>query len=154
MYYGIVAAFMLVFPVLSIFMEAIGYNTSFTADLVGKWFVFWSVGGRLLLAGLRQILQPAYTAKVILGLQGDEALLLVRELGFSNTAIGAAGVVSLFVPAWRMAIVLIGTLFYLLAGVNHLFQPKRNRVETVAMVSDLFVGIVLLGVGVWSVFSQ
>lgn len=31
--------------------------------LVGKWFVFWS-------AGLRQMLQPRYTAEKILGLKG------------------------------------------------------------------------------------
>ena len=34
-----------------------------TAGLVGKWFVFWTVGIQLFLAGLRQIVQPRYTAE-------------------------------------------------------------------------------------------
>jgi hypothetical protein len=34
-------------------------------ELVGKWFVFWAaVGVRLGLAGLRQILQPSFTAEI------------------------------------------------------------------------------------------
>ena len=34
--------------------------------LVGRWFVFWAVGVRLSLAGLRQFLQPAFTARQII----------------------------------------------------------------------------------------
>ena len=30
--------------------------------LVGKWFVFWAVGARLFIAGIRQVIQPAFTA--------------------------------------------------------------------------------------------
>jgi len=78
MYYGIVATLMFAFPFLSIAGEVATLGASISAALIGKWFVFWAVGGRLLLAGARQIVQPAYTAKVILGLKGDESLLLVR----------------------------------------------------------------------------
>ena len=33
-----------------------------------------------------------------------------------------------------------------MAGLNHVRQPHRNRLENVAMVSDVFVALVLLGV--------
>ena len=48
--------------------------------LIGKWFVFWAVGVRLLLAGVRQYFQPAFTAKDILGIESPDVFVLVREL--------------------------------------------------------------------------
>jgi hypothetical protein len=145
MYYAIVAALMFVFPICSVAFGLWHTGAGVSAALVAKWFVFWSVGWRLSLAGARQILQPAYTAKVILGLKSDESLLLVRELGFANLALGVTGVTSLFAPSWQMAIALAGGVFYGLAGVNHVSQQHRGRLENVAMLSDLFVAAVLLG---------
>ncbi|MOA50332.1 hypothetical protein D3C78_1733370 [compost metagenome] len=81
-------------------------GAAITAALVAKWFVFWSVGWRLLLAGFKQIVQPRYTANVILGLKTDEALILVRELGFANVAMGVLGVLSL----WQLCVSAISRL--------------------------------------------
>lgn len=148
MYYIAVATLMLAFPLASVGIEAATTNTAIDAALIGKWFVFWAVGCRLFLAGMRQIAQPGYTARVILGLKHDESLLLVRELGFANVAMGCVGIASLFVPSWRLAVALAGGIFYGLAGVNHAVQAHRNRLENVAMVSDLFAALVLLWVSV------
>ncbi|BAN48853.1 DUF6790 family protein [Metapseudomonas resinovorans] len=145
MYYAVVVAFMFLLPLLSLAVESLAAGAAITAALVAKWFVFWSVGWRLLLAGSKQIVQPRYTANVILGLKTDEALILVRELGFANVAMGVLGVLSLWQPAWQLAAALAGGLFYAMAGVSHLLQGHRNRLENVAMVSDLFAAAVLLG---------
>ncbi len=143
MYYAIVALLMFVLPVLSIAVDARSTGVALGVGLVAKWFVFWSVGWRLFLAGLRQIVQPAYTAREILGITGDAPLLLVRELGYANVAIGAIGIASLFIPGWTFAAALAGAVFYGLAGLSHILQKHRNRLENVAMASDLFVGFVL-----------
>jgi hypothetical protein len=137
---------MLAFPVLSIAVEAARFSTGVDSVLIGKWFVFWSVGWRLLLAGVRQIAQPEYTARQILGLQSTESWTVVRELGFGNLALGIVGVLSLWLPSWQLAVALAGGLFYILAGINHIVQKHRNRLENVAMISDLFVGLILLWV--------
>ena len=113
----------------------------FSPFLVGEWFAFWSVGVRLLLAGLRQIIQPRYTAEVILSLKSEEPFILVRELGFANLSVGLLGVGSLFFAPWRSAAVLVGGVFYGLAGFNHLLQPHRGKLENVAMLSDLWAAI-------------
>jgi hypothetical protein len=144
-YYAIVAALMFVFPLLSIAIEHQAVSAPLSAELIAKWFVFWAVGWRLLLAGTRQIAQPQYTAKEILGLKSDESLILVRELGFANVATGLLGVLSLLQPAWQLGAALAGGVYYGLAGVSHAFQRNRNRLEDVAMVSDLFASAVLLG---------
>lgn len=144
MYYVIVAALMFIFPALSIALDASLHQAPVDILIVGRWYVFWAVGIRLLLAGLRQTVQPRYTAHVILGIQGDDALLLVRELGFANLAIGTVGTLTLVAGGWLMPAALAGGLFYGLAGLNHAVQGHRNKLENVAMVSDLFAAAVLL----------
>jgi hypothetical protein len=95
-------ALMLIFQMASTMLEAfIRPHDMFEIAIAGKWFVFWAVGMRLFIAGLRQIFQPRYTADTILGVKDPDAMLIVRELGFANTAIGSAGLGSLFVAAWR-----------------------------------------------------
>lgn len=144
MYYVIVALFMVLLPIGSVIDEHLAAQIPIDAALVAKWFAFWSVGCRLILAGIRQVAQPKYTASVILGLQGNEPLVLVRELGFANLAIGSVGVASIFQPSWRVAAALAGTIFYGLAGLGHIARKRRNNLANVAMVSDLFVSGVLL----------
>ena len=146
MYIALVTLLMLVLPLGSIAAEALESHSGITLDLIAKWFCFWAVGIRLLLAGARQITQPRYTAQVILGLKSDESLLLVRELGFANFAIGLIGVGTLPSPDWRLAAALAGGTFYALAGFNHVLRPHRNRLEYFAMWSDLFAAAVLLTV--------
>ena len=144
MYLAIVSLLMFVLPIGSIAWTVGFGGMTFSLVLVGKWFVFWSVGMRLVMAGVRQIFQPSYTAEVILKLKHAESHLLVRELGFANLGIGLIGVGSALFPAWLEAGALSGGAFYALAGINHLLQPHRGRLERIAMVSDLFVGAVLL----------
>ena len=53
-------------PLLSILIEWLCINGSGDpVALIGKWFVFWAVGVRLLLASSRQVAQPAFTAQTI-----------------------------------------------------------------------------------------
>lgn len=144
MYLAIVTALMLVLPVGSIGLEAVVGGHGLSALLVAKWFVIWSVGARLFLAGMRQIVQPRYTAEVILSLKHEESHVLVRELGFANLAVGLAGLASWLFPTWVPAVALVGGVFYSLAGINHLRQVHRSKLENIAMLSDLFVGLVVL----------
>jgi hypothetical protein len=145
MYVLMVAALMFVFPVVSILIETVFRDDGATLSAgVGKWFVFWAVGVRLLMAGMRQIFQPRYTAQAILGIPGEDSLLLVRELGFATTAIGCVGAGSIFAPGWVVPTAIAGAIFYGLAGINHATHEKRNRLQNTAMVSDLFVAVVLM----------
>jgi hypothetical protein len=105
MYVAIVIALLLALPLISIVAQIVLTDQSALHGaaylaLVAKWYVFWAVGARLSLAGLRQIIQPRYTAETILGLKGAESLFFVRELGFANVSMGSVGVVSLAAPSW------------------------------------------------------
>jgi hypothetical protein len=143
MYLAIVVLLMGVCPLVSIAVETVMKSGADPLFLVAKWFVFWPVGVRLLLAGLRQTANPSFTAKTIFDVQDEAALPIVRELGFGNLSIGLLGALSLLVPSWVVPAALVGGLFYGLAGVQHLRKRDRNGVETIAMVSDLLLFLVL-----------
>jgi hypothetical protein len=146
MYLWVVVLLMGVLPVASIVTEAdLLHGGADWTLLIGKWFVFWSVGVRLVLAGLRQIANPTFTAEAIFGVKDKGALIIVQELGFGTLSIGLLGVCALFNPGWIAPAAVAGGLFYGLAGVQHLRKGDRNANETVAMVSDLFIFLVLAG---------
>ena len=145
MYYLTVALLMFVLPTGSILVELFAFRSSHAFTLLlGKWFVFWAVGGRLLVAGLRQAIQPRFTAETILGIKGEEPLQVVQELGFANISIGVIGIVSIFNSAWIMPAAIVGGLLYGCAGIRHVVKDKRNAMENTAMVSDLFIFAVML----------
>jgi hypothetical protein len=135
---------MLALPVGSIYVEySYLHSTAPLMLLVGKWFVFWSAGVRLLLAGLRQFFQPRFTAEQILGIKSDDALPLVRELGAANFATGVVGIASLAKPSFTLPVAIAAAIFYGIAGIRHVAGSDRTRNENIAMISDLFVALIL-----------
>jgi len=145
MYIGMLVVLILIFPMASIALEVFVRNHGvLDVAIVGKWFVFWAVGVRLFIAGIRQIVQPRYTAETILGVKDPDAMLIVRELGFANTAIGSAGLGSIYLASWVLPVAVIGAIFYALAGINHVTHRSKNTLQNVAMTSDFFAATVLL----------
>ena len=143
MYLVSVFLLMFVLPTASVGIEHYA-SAAPLVPLIGKWFVFWGVGVRLMLAGTRQVLQPEFTAHQIFDLKGSEALPLVRELGVANFASGVVGVASLWMPGFVLPAAISAAIFYGVAGVRHVAAPHRSRNEAVAMVSDLFISVVLV----------
>lgn len=144
MYFAIILLLMLVLPLGSVVAEALWSTDANLVFLVGKWFVFWGLGLRLLVASLKQIINPAFTAEMIFGVTDHKAQSLVQEIGFGNLSIGMFGVLSLFEPQWIVPAAITGSLFYGLAGLKHLLEPARNRSRNIAMISDLWLSLVLV----------
>jgi hypothetical protein len=143
MYYLMLVTLMLILPVGSVAVEAMMAAGVDSVSVVAKWFVFWSVGVRLIVAGLRQIINPAFTAKDIFQIDDTAATKIVLELGFATSCIGLVGVLSLWFQAWVWASAISGGLYLGLAGLVHVRSSHRNTKENAAMVSDLFVFAVL-----------
>lgn len=96
-------------------------------------------------AGLRQVLQPTFTAVEIFEINEPKALAIVREVGFGNLSAGLLGLLSLWHQDWRIPAGIVGGLYFGLAGLMHVTQPRKNAKERTAMISDLFACLVLLG---------
>ncbi|WP_019180716.1 hypothetical protein [Microbacterium yannicii] len=119
----------------------------------GLWWVFWGIGVRLFAAGISQIARPRFTSKNILGIDAPQADQVVQELGFANTAIGAAGLVSGLVPAWAPAIGFVGGVFLVLAALRHTPKMNKNAKEWTALLTDYLVGIIALAFAITSLLT-
>jgi hypothetical protein len=151
MYIALVILSMVIFPALSVAIEAaVFHHTASIFALVAKWFVFWAVGIRSFGAGVRQVLQPAFTAREIFRIQTAESYPIVREVGFGNLAIGTLGICSLYRPGWILPAAVAGGLYLGLAGLLHIFRKQKNAMEQTAMITDAFAFLVLLVVVVKS----
>ncbi len=144
MYLTFVVLLMFVLPVASTAAEALwlrdGAGLMF---LLGKWFVFWPIGVRLLLAGIRQVALPRFTAESIFDIKDPAANAIVREIGFGNLAMAALGLATLAQLAWLVPAAIVGGLYYGFAGAGHMFRNNRNFNEQTALISDLLVFVVL-----------
>lgn len=144
LYLWSVLLFMLVLPVVSILING-GYTEGISITLTGKWFVFWAIGVRLLTAGVRQVLKPEFTAKDIFHIDNKESFIIVKELGFANICFGLSGICSFSIPAWRTAAAFTGGLYMGIAGVQHIIKKPSTPNEWVAMVSDIFIFLLMAG---------
>jgi len=144
MYLAAIVLLMLVLPAGCVIGQIVwSHGAADLMLLVGKWFVFWMVGVRLFMAGVRQVAQPQFTAESIFAIKDRAAFAIVREVGFANLATGTLGLASLAVPAWLMPAAIVGGLYYGLAAVGHAFRHGRNFSEQVALVSDVFAFVIL-----------
>lgn len=139
LYSLIVLATTCVLPIVSIALDYSARPGPGLMFFVGKWFVFWGVGVRLFLAGVSQVLRPAFTASDILGAKDPGAEKIVVELGYANVALGLAGLLSLLWSDWVAPAGLAGGLFLGLAGLEHASNADRSAKENVAMATDFLV---------------
>jgi hypothetical protein len=143
MYFVSVLLLLLIVPAACTAAEALVRGAPDLLWLVGKWFTFWGCGVRLFIAGIRQTMQPAFTAGEIFKLDDPAAHPLVREIGFGNLAMSALGLISLAVPGFLVPAAIGGGLYYGLAGIGHVLSTERNAKEQVALVSDFWIFLVL-----------
>ena len=142
-----------VLPLLSITGELVFEHESPTWMLVGKWFVFWTTGIRLFTAGISQSSNPAFTARIF-KMKTQESYIVIRELGFANISLGVMGILSVINDHWRILAAITGSLFFGLAGIQHLFKKPDSTNEMIAMIGDLFVFIILLSYLISAVFNN
>lgn len=158
MYFVIVIATTIVLPIGSAVIDFMLWNSGTKAwdawttiplgqipiiSFLGKWYVFWAGGVRLMLAGLRQTFAPGFTLKQIFEIDHKPSEHIVQELGFANLSMGLLCIVTLPLPFLSPAGAIAAGLFYGLAGLQHIRKPGRNTQRTLAMVTDLLVFAVL-----------
>jgi hypothetical protein len=138
-----VSALTFLVPVIAFVIEHLMRAADPTFALFGKWFIFSAVGLRLLVAGIKQSTDPAFTAKQIFHIESSESLPIVRELGFANICFGLLGIASLFLPGWRAASAFASGIYYGIAGAQHLIKKPVGANERFALWTDLVIFAVL-----------
>ncbi len=135
--------FMVLLPILCSAIQWRQQEATPAWPIIGKWLVFWSVGIRLFIAGLRQATKPAFTAREIFHFKSDDSFPIIKEIGFANISLGSIAILSLFLPSWRIPAAAAGGLYFGLAGLQHLLKKRDSTNETIAMVSDLYIFLLL-----------
>lgn len=138
-YIAIVTALTFIVPAIGFFIEYFANGTALTFELFSKWFILSAVGLRLLLAGIRQITKPGFTAQQIFHINDPDCFPIVMELGFANLCFGLVGLISFFKPEWRMVSAFASGLYYGLAGLLHLLKKPAGINEKFAMWTDLII---------------
>lgn len=154
-YFILVIAQTIVLPIVSGTLELIASGGD-PLLVLGKWWVFWGVGTRLLVAGIAQVSGKGPTAE-ILGASAPSAQerQLAAELGTANLGMGLAGLLAL-VPGWALPAGLAGGVFLLIAGLLHVAKRGKNPQETLATWTDLIVGVAVLVLAarvIWGAFG-
>jgi hypothetical protein len=112
--------------------------------VLGKWWVFWGVGTRLLVAGVAQLSGKGPTAQILGSTESTvQERQLTRELGAANVGMGLAGLLAI-VADWALPAGIAGGFFLLVAGLLHLPKKGKNAQETLATWTDLVVGLAVL----------
>lgn len=144
-YLTVVSVLTIVLPVICTVVQILIYkDTTISFELFGKWFIFSAVGLRLFLAGIKQTTNPNFTAKEIFHINSSDSLPIVRELGFANLCFGLVGIVSLFMPQWRVVSAFGSGLYYGIAGLQHLLKKTAGINEMFALITDILIFIILL----------
>jgi hypothetical protein len=128
-----------ILPLLSIIGAIIFENDPSGWPLIGKWFIFWTVGLRLFTAGIKQASNPEFTGTHIFQMKTGEGFVVIRELGFANISLGVMGILSVINDNWRVLAAISGGLFFGLAGIQHLFKKPDTQNEWIAILGDFFV---------------
>jgi hypothetical protein len=145
MYKVMVIGLMVVAPIGATLIElAITGEWDAALATVGKWFLFWGVGVRLLVVAISQTFKPSFTAQNILGEKaGSGAAQIVQELGYANFGFGTIGLIAPWIAVWAVPAAIAPAIFLGLAGVRHILKPNKNGKEWIATLTDLFVAVVL-----------
>jgi hypothetical protein len=143
LYVASVLTMTFVLPLAGWAAQAFFADAAFSFRLFCAWFIFFAVGLRLFLAGIRQTTKPEFTAKEIFRIDNPESFPIVRELGFANLCFGLIGLLSLFLPSWRIVSAFGSGLYYGIAGVQHLVKKPAGANERFALATDLIIFILL-----------
>jgi len=136
----------LVLPVISIginvFINFKKKNKNNFPEIIGNWFIFWSIGIRLFTTGLMQIFNPVYTANLLQLNLND--FIVIRELGLSNFSIGLLGIISFFKHGLQKYVCLYILIFFSGASIIHITRLLQYAYldEIITLITNIFTIIV------------
>jgi hypothetical protein len=133
-----------ILPLLSIAGEFVIDKVPISWELAAKWFVFWTIGIRLFVAGVKQASSPEFTATKLFNLKNSESYVVITELGFANMSLGMIGILSVINDSWRLIAAITGGLYLGFAGLHHCLKKTDSKNEVIAMLYDFIVFIVIL----------
>lgn len=132
--------FLTVLPLVSAAVEYHFTKTGMSAVLVGKWFIFWTVGIRFLVAGFTQVIRQGRGALI---LQGDTTGGFGKVLGLVKMLLAGMAFLCVMKDSWSLLAAITVGVYVGLAGFQHDFKKPNTAEGWISMVYDMIVFTVI-----------
>ncbi|PVD52239.1 hypothetical protein DC498_10980 [Terrimonas sp.] len=129
-------------PVLSVIAEHQFHHTDVNTILVGRWFIFWTVGIRLLVAGFTQVITAHRQGNTIL-LRGDPNGDTRKIIGLVKILLAGLGFLCMINNEWSLLAAITVGLYIGLAGFQHDFKKPITWEDWIYMIYDLLVFLMI-----------
>ena len=136
-----------VFPIVTSIVDIYIHNEKYSnLNIWYKWFLFWSIGIRLLLIGIKKVLFPLFYIKKVYKSYCNQPNI-IKDFGFSYISIGILGIISLFYDNWKFPTYITGSILYLLIGLNY-FKEEYHKfnISNFYNLINIFFPIIILSI--------
>ncbi len=107
------------FPIITAIIDIKTSNNKFDDyNIWYKWFLFWTIGIRLFLIGIKKVIYPLFYIKKVYKSYCNQPNI-IRDFGFSYISIGILGILSIFNRSWQFPTFITGLILYSLIGLNY-----------------------------------
>ncbi len=124
---------------------AIHYATTTPINglLLGRWFVFWTIGVRLMVAGLTEVMSSRRQGNIIF-LQGSESGEYRKIIGYLKILLAALGFLCMIKAQSSLIAALTAGIYLGLTGFRHDFKKPCTAIEWLYLGYDIIVFFVII----------
>jgi hypothetical protein len=115
-------------PFAAVCIEAFGKRDKVSVSVIEKWFLFFAVGIRFLVRGIKQ---------------ATESRLQTNE-GLGNLSLGVVALISLLVPSWRNVTAFGSDLYFGAAALSCFLAKPGGPNETFTLISNTCIFLILM----------
>jgi len=127
-----------ILPLLSAAAEHHFVHASISIILLGKWFMFWTIGIRLLIKGFVQVIRSRRNGNSSL-LSKDETWEVAKILGLAKMALAGMGFLCVVNDQWSLLATITVGVYLGLTGFQHDFKRPSTTTGWMNMSYDVLV---------------
>jgi hypothetical protein len=131
-----------ILPLLSVAGEQHFVNASISIILLGKWFLFWTIGVRLMVKGFAQVIRSVRNGNSSL-LNRDETGDFTKMLGLAKMALAGMGFLCVVNDQWSLLATITVGVYLGLTGFQHDFKRPTTTRGWMSMSYDFLVFTVI-----------
>ncbi|HTE28416.1 hypothetical protein [Flavitalea sp.] len=124
-------------PVLSVACEHHFGQAALTGTLIGKWFAFWAIGIRLLVAGFMQLTRKSNSRNHLSA--REDSGMVKKATGVANLVLSALGFLCVASSEGSLLAAITVGVYLGLAGLQHDFKKPATASGWISLIYDFIV---------------
>ena len=134
--------FVFALPILSVIVQHHLTKVDITPALLGRWFILWVVGIRLLVVGFAKVIHSGRKGNAVL-LNSDDGIGLSKITGLAKMALAGLGFLCVAYDQWSLLPTITVGIYLGLAGFQHDFKKPTTSEGWISMSYDMIVCTVI-----------